>query len=152
MKMKLTFPKVKKGGPGSGDFGHTGRPGQIGGSSSGGGGSSSESGSSGGSISNMSVKNAVHVDRKFGELISGMEYVHKSGRNQTAVISKLFATRFNRIKSMMENYNLSINEMASGKWGDFYRNSSSRNMDPADKKYIARFFDDMDKDTQKFMN
>jgi|SRR3990167_5256291 len=38
MKMKLTFPKVKKGGPGSGDFGHTGRPGQIGGSSGGGGG------------------------------------------------------------------------------------------------------------------
>ena len=34
--MKLTFPKVKKGGPGSGDFGHTGRPGQIGGSSGGG--------------------------------------------------------------------------------------------------------------------
>ena len=33
--MKLTFPKVKKGGPGSGDFGHRGRPGQIGGSSSG---------------------------------------------------------------------------------------------------------------------
>src|SRR3990167_215032 len=33
MKMKLTFPKVKKGGPGSGDFGHRGRPGQIGGSS-----------------------------------------------------------------------------------------------------------------------
>src|SRR3990167_1616413 len=39
MKMKLTFPKVKKGGPGSGDFGHRGRPGQIGGSSGGGSGS-----------------------------------------------------------------------------------------------------------------
>ena len=38
MKTKLTFP-IYKGGPGSGDFGHTGRPGQIGGSSSGGGGS-----------------------------------------------------------------------------------------------------------------
>ena len=37
--MKLTFPKVKKGGPGSGDFGHRGRPGQIGGSSGGGSGS-----------------------------------------------------------------------------------------------------------------
>lgn len=37
-KLTFRFPKVKKGGPGSGHHGHSGRPGKVGGSSGGSGG------------------------------------------------------------------------------------------------------------------